>query len=296
MKSVIVTSKIRIEIKIPPHENVENIFLGMNLFRKSEFTKVKYHKSGIFHNKHCYAIAISFIPENFSKVFDKIVDELLRRKKELINIGVNPNEHIQFNFLFSHNGKLSWNITNQQLLKFQKFQIEPSFCFDSYVEPQFENSKLNSEYANGIDIFQLFFRAPNLSEIQLSNLKKSILLFAQKYKSISRLDFIKNEKYLFVLNIKEDLENFKWYDIYTDSLRFLKKNQLYYKQNSIQPFFGVYYSNTSGCGEFGTEFIREIIRANVDFIFSVDSYNNNLQEIPLDTISLPKQSLLFKTQ
>ena len=230
MKSVIVTSKIRIEIKIPLHENVENIFLGMNLFRKSEFTKVKYHKSGIFHNKHCYAIAISFIPENFSKVFDKIVDELLRRKKELINIGVNPNEHIQFNFLFSHNG------------------------------PQFENSKLNSEYANGIDIFQLFFRAPNLSEIQLSNLKKSILLFAQKYKSISRLDFIKNEKYLFVLNIKEDLENFKWYDIYTDSLRFLKKNQLYYKQNSIQPFFGVYYSNTSGCGEFGTEFIREIIR------------------------------------
>lgn len=294
MKNIIAISQIRVGIRIPEKEKNEVLFLNLNVLNQISFCDIICTKTGVFHGSICYLIIISFPPENYDQVLDDILEELLLRKKDFLNIGILPDKNIDIDFYFTSSEKMVWYLTNKQLLKLRKFQENPSFCVDSYLSEDFEDQTTGNpnKWSGGVMFYQIFFKLRLSSEEKREELKNLLAPIRRKYSSTCRWDYIKKESEYFLLNIKEDLDYYEWDEIYIDILNFISRNKLYFKSNKIKALLGLYYSDCGGV-ELGVHFIKKLINSGVDLIFSLDHEDNPKKLMPKDMFSLANQSNLL---
>lgn len=255
------TARISIRLSLTKEINfsafTQVFFKGIGEGKATLLLPNQWGRSGIFSIKYPFAA----FSETISAVFERIING----KTELEEQGLTAlGEIAEVELYFEHEGQLAFRISHQQLRMLQQIQpLYPGISINTVcILP-------TTSEGEAFDCYQIYFAANHAIEAGIKSLWESH--FPAKYQTLLHWEsptISANESYTLIFHIRESLEQYAWDSIYTDTLNFLKKEVLYFKENEIEITYGIAYNNHF-CGEIGQEFIVALLELEIDLLWSI---------------------------
>jgi len=225
----------------------------------------------------------------YELIIEQILFELKDNRVFLASVGCNIQDDVDIDFYFEHNGQMSWYLKYTQLLKLTTI-IQTGYSIDSdlYIKNESTNREDKEDWSGGRDFYQLIFLIKN--KAQEDYIKK---MFLNLYNSHLQDAIWIRQGNIMILQIRDYLKEDKWCDVSEGMLHTVRENRLDLKVAQTQVYFGMYFSDRF-CSEIPYEIISEVIKTEIDLVFTIDSKANKNFNHPIDCIDLLKSNKFLK--